>query len=394
MISPVKQITPLYYMLFDLDETPTDTKDTTLRKSLKKVYNVTELSSLLKGVVENHFTGIQIKAELSSVKKHSSGHIYFSLKDDRSVLDGVCWKGVASRLEVQPQDGLEVICTGRLTTYPGRSKYQIIIESMEPAGEGALLKQLEALKKKLLTEGLFDQAHKKQIPFMPKRIGVITSPTGAVIRDILHRLDDRFPVPVMLWPVPVQGNKAAEKIEAALAGFQKLSEGEKPDVIIIARGGGSLEDLWCFNDERVVRAVFSCSIPVISAVGHETDTTLIDFVSDHRAPTPTAAAERAVPVRLDLLQNLKRHYRRLNQSMRRFFEDATMGLDEVGDRKDRSIEISISFAQQNLERLRLRSPLDVIDRQKETLISLEQRLNRSINRVIDHFEDIFKGWLF
>ncbi len=356
---------------------------------LKKVYSIQELSSLLKGVIENHFTGIQVQAELSSVKRHSSGHLYFALKDEQAVIDGVCWKGVASRLAIQPQDGMEVLCTGRLTIYPGRSKYQIIVDSMELAGQGALLQKLEALKQKFISEGLFDPQHKKNIPYLPQRIGVITSPTGAVIRDILHRLDDRFPRPVTLWPVPVQGEGAAAKIAAAIHGFQNLPDEEKPDVIILARGGGSLEDLWCFNDELVVRAIFDCEIPLISAVGHETDTTLVDFVSDHRAPTPTAAAEKAVPVRHDLVTITQDRYRRMNQSMRRFFEDRSQRLDDYGDRHERATDVILNYAEQALARLKLRSPQDQIERQHDKVMSAERRLQQALISYVDRSHQRF-----
>lgn len=350
------------------------TTSSTNGNSLNKVYSVTEISGLLKGVVEDHFTGIQVRAELSSVKHHSSGHIYFTLKDEKAVLDGICWRGVASKLATQPQEGLEVICTGRLTTFPGRSKYQMVIETMEVAGEGALLKLLEDLKKKLAGEGLFSQELKKAIPFLPQKIGIITSPTGAVIQDILHRLQDRFPTPVLLWPVAVQGQSAAPKIAAAIKGFNDLPLQQRPDVLIVARGGGSLEDLWCFNEECVVRAAANSHIPLISAVGHETDTTLIDYASDHRAPTPTAAAERAVPVRLDLRSAVHEKGRRMNRSMRRIFEETTQYLDDGSEGLYRSIDLSLRDRQQRLAGMQIRSPLELLLRQKEALDALYQRL--------------------
>jgi len=360
-------------------------------KSLNKVYSVTEISNLLKGVVEDHFTGIQIRAELSSVKRHSSGHIYFSLKDEKAVLDGICWKGVASKLVTQPQDGLEVICTGRLTTFPGRSKYQMVIESMEVAGEGALLKLLEDLKKKLTAEGIFSQERKKALPFLPKKIGIITSPTGAVIQDILHRLQDRFPTPVLLWPVAVQGQDAAPKIAAAIDGFNTLPPEQRPDVLIVARGGGSLEDLWCFNEECVVRAAANSTIPLISAVGHETDTTLIDYASDHRAPTPTAAAERAVPVRLELRTTLTEQNRRLNQSMRRLFEDSIQLIDDRSERLTRSLGLYLRERQQRLESLKIRSPLDLILRQGDLISALYQRLVLAIQHLLTTRDNSLKS---
>jgi exodeoxyribonuclease VII large subunit len=268
-------------------------------------YTVTELSLALKRTVETGFSRVRVRGEISGLKKHTSGHVYFALKDQDSVLDGVCWRGSFQGLAISPQEGMEIIATGRLTTYPGRSKYQIVVDAMELAGEGALLKLLEERKRKLAAEGLFDEARKKPLPFLPERIGIVTSPTGAVIRDILHRLSDRFPVPVLLWPVAVQGEGAAEQIAAAIRGFNQLDE--KLDLLVVARGGGSLEDLWAFNEEGVVRAVAASQIPVISAIGHETDVTLIDFVADKRAPTPTAAAEFAVPVRSHLAQTLRQY---------------------------------------------------------------------------------------
>ncbi|HTT96457.1 MAG TPA: exodeoxyribonuclease VII large subunit, partial [Rhizomicrobium sp.] len=249
------------------------------------------------------FPFVRVRGEISGLKFHSSGHVYFDLKDDKAVLNAVVWKQTARLLKLRPEQGLEVVCTGRITTYPGSSRYQIIVEQLELAGVGALMAMLEERKKKLAAEGLFDAAHKKPLPFLPEVVGVITSPTGAVIRDIMHRLNDRFPRRVLLWPVAVQGEKAAAEIAAAIAGFNAFGSGKlpKPDVLIVARGGGSIEDLMAFNEETVVRAAFASTIPLISAVGHETDTTLIDFVSDRRAPTPTAAAEMAVPLRSELL---------------------------------------------------------------------------------------------
>jgi exodeoxyribonuclease VII large subunit len=256
---------------------------------------ITEISQRLKRVVEDRFGYVRLRGELSGVKQAASGHLYCSLKDEGARLDGVMWKGNVQRLGFRPEDGIEVIAAGKLTTYPGRSNYQIVIDRMEIAGEGALLALLAKTRARLAAEGLFDAASKRTIPFLPRVIGVVTSPTGAVIRDILHRLADRFPCHVIVWPVAVQGQGAAEQIAAAVRGFSALAHGgsiARPDVLIIARGGGSIEDLWCFNEEVVVRAIAACTIPVISAVGHETDTTLADFAADLRAPTPTAAAER------------------------------------------------------------------------------------------------------
>ncbi|NVJ92931.1 MAG: exodeoxyribonuclease VII large subunit [Methylocystaceae bacterium] len=291
------------------------------------VLSVSELSGALKRTVEDAFSLVRVRGEISGFKRAASGHLYLALKDENAVMDAVCWKGVAAKIDLKPQDGMEVICKGRLTTYPGRSKYQLVIESMELAGEGALLKLLEDLKRKLAAEGLFDQDRKKPLPFLPKTIGIVTSPTGAVIRDIMHRLNDRFPRHVLLWPCLVQGKGAAEQVAAAIHGFNKI-DGTKgvarPDLIIVARGGGSLEDLWSFNEEIVVRAAAQSDIPLISAVGHETDTTLIDYASDRRAPTPTAAAEIAVPVRMELLAQVMDNSARLVGAINRTLDDRNL----------------------------------------------------------------------
>ena len=282
--------------------------------------SVSELSAILKRTVEDRFGHVRLRGEISGFKRAASGHLYLCLKDDNAVIDGVMWKGGAQRLPFAPQDGVEVVATGKLTTYPGRSKYQIVIDRMELAGEGALMALLEKLKQKLAAEGLFDRDRKRRLPFMPRTIGVVTSPTGAVIRDILHRLEDRCPTNVLLWPVLVQGQGAAEQVARAVRGFSAMQPGgplPRPDLVIVARGGGSIEDLWSFNEEIVVRAVADCSIPIISAVGHETDTTLCDYAADMRAPTPTAAAEMAVPVRADLLAMLTEQGLRMNRAVRR-----------------------------------------------------------------------------
>lgn len=260
-------------------------------------YSVSELAGALKRTLETTYDHVRLRGEISKVTRHSSGHVYLTVKDDKAAIDGVIWKGQVSRLQAQPDHGLEVIVTGRITTFPTSSKYQIVIEQMEVAGVGALLAQLERLKQKLHGEGLFSPERKRPLPFAPKVIGVITSPTGAVIRDILHRIRDRWPCRVIVWPVVVQGDAAPPQVIRALKGFEAGENGlPRPDVVIVARGGGSVEDLWPFNDEGLARAVSACTIPVISAVGHETDTTLIDYVSDRRAPTPTGAAEMATPV--------------------------------------------------------------------------------------------------
>ena len=294
-------------------------------------YSVSEISAALKRTVEDAFPFVRVRGEIGGLKFHSSGHVYFDLKDEKSVLNAVIWKGSARSLKVRPEAGLEVVCTGRISTYGGSSRYQLIVEEVELAGLGALMAMLEERKKKLAAEGLFDAGRKKPLPYLPEAIGVITSPTGAVIRDIMHRLSERFPRRVLLWPVAVQGERAAGEIAAAITGFAAFPKDglPRPDVLIVARGGGSIEDLMAFNEESVVRAVAACPIPVISAVGHETDTTLIDFAADRRAPTPTAAAEMAVPVRSELqAQNLDLE-RRLLRSMARGLEERRRSLSHL-----------------------------------------------------------------
>ena len=280
-------------------------------------FSVTEISGAIKRVIEGEFGHVRIRGEIGRVSFPRSGHVYLDLKDDKSVISAVIWKGVASRLAIQPEEGMEVVATGRVTTFGGQSKYQLVIEDIKPAGMGALMAMLEKRKKMLAAEGLFDESRKKQIPYLPDVIGVVTSPSGAVIRDILHRLCDRFPRKVLIWPVAVQGDKCAPDVARAITGFNAMTPGgalPRPDLLIVARGGGSMEDLWGFNEEIVARAAAASDIPLISAVGHETDTTLIDFVSDQRAPTPTAAAEIAVPVRHELLAWLESQGSRLAQS--------------------------------------------------------------------------------
>lgn len=339
------------------------------------VLSVSELSGALKRTVEDAFALVRVRGEISGFKRAASGHLYLALKDENAVMDAICWKGVASKLDIKPQDGMEVICKGRLTTYPGRSKYQMVIESMELAGEGALLKLLEDLKRKLQAEGLFDPARKKPIPFLPTVIGIVTSPTGAVIRDIMHRLNDRFPRHVLLWPCLVQGKGAAEQVAAAIKGFNGIKAGgpvPRPDLIIVARGGGSLEDLWSFNEEIVVRAAAQSDIPLISAVGHETDTTLIDYASDKRAPTPTAAAEMAVPVRREILAQVMDDGTRLVSAMNRMLderqirvlsasraipnpervvEDLMQRLDDRVERMDNAVQTLFQRHDMNIKRL-------------------------------------------
>jgi exodeoxyribonuclease VII large subunit len=294
-------------------------------------FSVSEIAGLLKRTVEDAFPFVRVRGEISGLKFATSGHVYFDLKDDKAVLNAIIWKPTARLLKLKPEQGLEVVCTGRITTYPGSSRYQIIVEQIELAGVGALMAMLEERKKRLAAEGLFDASRKKPLPFLPEVVGVITSPTGAVIRDIMHRLNDRFPRRVLLWPVAVQGEKAAAEVAAAITGFNAFGSGKlpKPDVIIVARGGGSIEDLMAFNEEIVVRAVAASEVPLISAVGHETDTTLIDFVSDRRAPTPTAAAEMAVPLRSELLGQVADFERRTLRCFTKGMEDRRRHLSQL-----------------------------------------------------------------
>lgn len=323
--------------------------------------SVSEISALLKRTVEDRFGFVRLRGELSGVKRAASGHLYCSLKDENARIDGVMWRGSAQRLPFMPEDGLEVIASGKLTTYPGRSSYQIVIERMEIAGEGALLALLEKTKARLEAEGLFAPERKQALPYLPRVIGVVTSPTGAVIRDILHRLADRFPSHVLVWPVLVQGQGAAEQVAAAVRGFSALATGgpvPRPDLVIIARGGGSIEDLWSFNEEVVVRAIADCTIPIISAVGHETDTTLADFAADRRAPTPTAAAEMAVPVRVELAALL----------------------DELALRKKRAILRPVGLGRERLaaRAQRLPRPENLLAPQAQKLDDLSERLRRGL----------------
>lgn len=315
-------------------------------------YTVTELSGAVKRTIEDTFGLIRVRGELGRVTRPQSGHVYLDLKDENAVISGVMWKGMASRLSINPEQGMEVVATGRMTTFAGQSRYQLIIDSLEPAGVGALMALFEERKKKLAAEGLFAPERKKPIPFLPEVIGVVTSPSGAVIRDILHRLRERFPRHVIVWPTLVQGRGAEEKIAEAIRGFNALAPGgdiPRPDVLIVARGGGSLEDLWCFNEEIVVRAAAESAIPLISAVGHETDTTLIDYASDKRAPTPTAAAEVAVPVRSDLLSEVLNKERRFTGAASRMFESRRAALLSAGRGLGRPEDI-LGAAGQRLDR--------------------------------------------
>lgn len=292
-----------------------------------KEYSVSEISNKIKNIIEINCGYVRIRGEISGLKLASSGHGYLNLKDENAILSATCWKNTMSRLKFRLEEGMEVVASGKITTYPGNSRYQLTIDSIEPAGVGALMKILTERKAKLEKEGLFDQKHKKPLPFLPKRIGIVTSITGAVIEDMLHRIRDRFPTHVIIWPVTVQGENAASEISTAIDRFNKLDASLKPDVMIIARGGGSIEDLWCFNEEIVIRSIFASDIPIISAVGHETDFTLADLVADIRAPTPTAAAEFAVPVLEDLKFTIQQNFERLAQIPERIITSYEQKLD-------------------------------------------------------------------
>ena len=337
-------------------------------------YSVSEISGAVKRMVEGAFGHVRIRGELGRVSRPKSGHVYLDLKDDRAVLNAVIWKGSVRGLAVQPEEGMEVIATGRLTTFPGASRYQLIIESLAPAGMGALMVMLEKRRAALAAEGLFDAERKRPLPYLPETIGVITSPSGAVIRDILHRLRERFPRRVLLWPVAVQGEKCAAEVAAAIAGFNALPAGgtvPRPDVLIVARGGGSLEDLWGFNEEIVVRAAAASAIPLISAVGHETDTTLIDHVSDRRAPTPTAAAEMAVPVRRDLIATLAAFESRRQGALARALAQRQQRLRDVGRGLPRP-EALLAERVQRLDGLGMRLPRALTALAREKRLRLGQ----------------------
>src|SRR5947208_4704254 len=387
-------------------------------------YTVSEMSLALKRSIEDGFSHVRVRGEISGFKRHGSGHCYLALKDADAVLDAVCWRQTAIRIPLKPEDGMEVVCTGRLTTYPGRSKYQLVIDTIELAGIGALLRILDERRQRLAAEGLFDPERKKKLPFLPELIGIVTSPTGAVIRDILHRLADRFPRPVLLWPVAVQGEGAAAQVAAAIAGFNRLPKGgtvPRPQLIIVARGGGSLEDLMPFNEEIVVRAAAASAIPLISAVGHETDTTLLDHASDRRAPTPTAAAEMAVPVRLDLLADLGAKSCRLSAGLSRLFGErrlhlaglarglpdphdligaAAQRLDDRAERLRMAADRRLRAAQHSLDlaaaRLRPAVLSADLDRSRARTAEFEPRLRAAMARFIDqnlHALDNFAGRL-
>ncbi|MBB4066370.1 exodeoxyribonuclease VII large subunit [Gellertiella hungarica] len=375
-------------------------------------YSVSELSGSIKRTVETAFDQVRVRGEISGYRgPHSSGHAYFSLKDDRARIDAVIWKGTMGRLKFRPEEGMEVVATGKITTFPGSSKYQIVIDTLEPAGAGALMALIEERKRRLGAEGLFDPARKQLLPFLPRVIGVVTSPTGAVIRDILHRLADRFPVDVVLWPVKVQGEGCGEEVARAINGFNALTGAEgipRPDVLIVARGGGSLEDLWGFNDEVVVRAAAASAIPLISAVGHETDWTLIDYVADMRAPTPTGAAEMAVPVRADLLAQTAGLGARLRNAQVRQMESRRQELrglmrafpsldqllalprrrfDEAAAALGRGLELNTLSKRRRFERvaaeLRPETMAQRLQVERQRLSQRIERIGRSVERLVD-----------
>ena len=362
-------------------------------------YSVSELAFALKRTLEDRYGFVRLRGELSKVTHHGNGHVYLTLKDERAAIDGVVWKGSVRGLSIRPEQGLEVIVTGKITTFPAGSRYQIVIETMEAAGVGALLAQLERLKAKLAAEGLFEPAHKRPLPGMPAVIGVVTSPTGAVIRDILHRIRDRWPCRVIVWPVVVQGDQAASQVSAAIRGFCALpTTGDlpRPDIIIVARGGGSVEDLWAFNDEALVRTVAAADIPIISAVGHETDTTLIDFVSDRRAPTPTGAAEIATPVLADLAYAVADLERRLTRAGGRILEDRRTRLRAAARGLPARPEDLLALPQQRLDHAgsRLASGLTrnvAVHERRFTAVSA--RLSDGLlKRAIERRQDRLTAW--
>lgn len=358
-------------------------------------YTVSQISYRLKSVVENEFAYVKIRGEVSGFKVAPSGHAYFSLKDENALLSAVCWRGVLSKLTIKPQEGMELICVGTITIYPGQSKYQLVVEKIELAGVGALMAMLEKRKAAFASEGLFAPEKKKKLPFLPKKIAIITSPTGAVIRDIIHRIKDRFPTHLILWPVLVQGEKSAEQVTEAINGLNNIED--KPDVIIVARGGGSIEDLWAFNEEIVVRAAYASQIPLISAIGHETDFTLLDFVADLRAPTPTAAAEMVTPVLSKVSIDIRNITNRMEYALAKYFEYRQNKLlmlkkslpnyhtilnnfiQKLDDFSIRFVNSRIRFFELrsnyiNTLSLRLKHPTDIIK-------LAEQKLNQATNRL-------------
>ena len=361
-------------------------------------YSVSEISDSIKGTLENSFGYVKVRGEVSGLSKPASGHIYLNLKDDKAVIKAIIWRSAAARISFVPEDGLEVICSGKLTTgysdrYPGRSDYSIIVDSITPAGEGALMALLEQRKKKLAAEGLFEEQNKKSLPKYPETIGIVTSPTGAVIKDILHRLNERFPCNVILWPVPVQGQDAAQLISDAVDGFNNLSSKDEvniPDLIIIARGGGSIEDLWPFNEEIVIRSVFKSNIPIVSAIGHETDTTLIDFVSDLRAPTPTAAAEISTPDKEELLRDINEKHNRLNYSINLYLDNLKDNFISIKDKLPISLKLFLnnltSYFQNISQLLNFRVLGEQLKSSKVELISLEESLLKAKNILVERLQ--------
>ena len=345
--------------------------NSTIKNTLE--LSVSELSNSIKCLIEDNFEYVRVRGEIGRVSRPNSGHIYFDLKDNESVISGIIWKGNALKLQMKPEEGLEVICIGRVTTYKGQSKYQIIVDKIEPAGIGALMALLEKRKKSLESEGLFSEEYKTTIPYIPKTIGVITSSSGAVIRDILHRIEERFPLEVLVWPVRVQGETCPEEVIDAIEGFHLIDQSNisRPDIIIVARGGGSLEDLWGFNDEGVVRAAFNSKIPIISAIGHETDNTLLDLAADLRAPTPTAAAEKAVPVKDELLLDLYDLNLRLKSSIYR----------KIKEKTERNVIISNTFP----------SILKIIQYPQQRINNINIRLKLSLRSTFDYFNQKFQG---
>ena len=361
-------------------------------------YSVSEISDSIKGTLENSFGYVKVRGEVSGLSKPASGHIYLNLKDDKAVIKAIIWRSAAARISFVPEDGLEVICSGKLTTgysdrYPGRSDYSIIVDSITPAGEGALMALLEQRKKKLAAEGLFEEQYKKSLPKYPETIGIVTSPTGAVIKDILHRLNERFPCNVILWPVPVQGQDAAQLISDAVDGFNNLSSKDEvniPDLIIIARGGGSIEDLWPFNEEIVIRSIFKSKIPIVSAIGHETDTTLIDFVSDLRAPTPTAAAEISTPDKEELLRDINEKHNRLNYSINLYLDNLKDNFILVKDKLPISLKLFLNNLTSNFQNISQLLNFRVLGEQlkssKVELISLEESLLKAKNILVERLQ--------
>ena len=361
-------------------------------------YSVSEISDSIKGTLENSFGYVKVRGEVSGLSRPASGHIYLNLKDDKAIIKAIIWRSSAARISFVPEDGLEVICSGKLTTgysdrYPGRSDYSIIVDSITPAGEGALMALLEQRKKKLAAEGLFEDQNKKSLPKYPETIGIVTSPTGAVIKDILHRLNERFPCNVILWPVPVQGQDAAQLISDAVDGFNNLSSKDEvniPDLIIIARGGGSIEDLWPFNEEIVIRSVFKSNIPIVSAIGHETDTTLIDFVSDLRAPTPTAAAEISTPDKEELLRDISEKNNRLNYSINLYLDNLKDNFISIKDKLPVSLKLFLNNLTSNFQNISQSLNFRVLGEQlkssKVKLISLEESLLKAKNILVERLQ--------